>query len=379
MANNDSLISFLQRYMGYSLTGLTIEERFVFAYGTGRNGNGTFLRTIEKIFKYYASVAAMETFIASTHERHPTDEAKLVGSRLVVAQETQQGRKWDEEKIKALTGGDKRTTRFMRQDFFDYIPTFKLFITGNHKPNLNAVDEAIKRRFLLVPFAVQISDAECNLNLKIELEAELPAILRWAVDGCLEWQRIGLAPPAAVLEATANYFEAEDTIGRWLVDECDTNTSAWEAVGDLFKFWTNYALKDGSRVGSKKAFVATMNSRGFKSAVKGHGNNRVLENIKLFAPIIPDDGDDKKPKPTTSPTDDAETAKRFLRCLRDATIGNEANRMNGCPAARISAWHSECVKQDLTNRDDWLSFDKAKIQLMEAGLIAVNDTMVWIK
>ncbi len=108
--------------------------------------------------------------------------------RLVVAQETQQGREWDETKIKTLTGGDRITARFMRRDFFDFDPQFKLFIVGNHKPRLNVVDEAMRRRLLLVPFTVQIPKGERDPNLPHKLEKEWPAILRWAVDGCMEWQ-----------------------------------------------------------------------------------------------------------------------------------------------------------------------------------------------
>jgi putative DNA primase/helicase len=114
----------------------------VFAYGAGANGKGTFINTLAKVFGDYATVADMSTFIASKGERHPTDLAKLRGARLVVAQETQEGRQWDEAKIKTLTGGDRQTARFMRQDFFDFEPTFKLFIVGNHKPRLSTVDEA---------------------------------------------------------------------------------------------------------------------------------------------------------------------------------------------------------------------------------------------
>ena len=147
------LQSFLQRYIGYCCSGLTSEHVFVFAYGTGANGKSTFINTIAKIFGDYATVADMSTFIASSNERHPTDLAKLVGARLVVAQEMQKGRRWDETKIKALTGGDKITARFMRRDFFDFVPTFKLFICGNHKPRLSSVDEAIRGRLLLVPFS----------------------------------------------------------------------------------------------------------------------------------------------------------------------------------------------------------------------------------
>ena len=168
---NVELRSFLQRYIGYCGCGLTSEHVFVFAYGTGANGKSTFVNTIAKIFGDYATVADMSTFIASNNERHPTDLAKLVGARLVVAQETQKGRRWDETKIKALTGGDKITARFMRQDFFDFVPTFKLFICGNHKPRLSSVDEAIRRRLLLVPFTVQIPPAERDPELIQKLEA----------------------------------------------------------------------------------------------------------------------------------------------------------------------------------------------------------------
>src|SRR6476469_7666883 len=127
---------------------LTTEHTFVFAYGTGANGKSTFINTLAKIFGDYATVADMGTFIATRAERHPTDLAKLCDACLVVAQETQRGRHWDETKIKALTGGDRMTARFMRQEFFDFVPTFKLFIAGNHQPRIGSVDEAMRRRLL---------------------------------------------------------------------------------------------------------------------------------------------------------------------------------------------------------------------------------------
>src|SRR5512132_270627 len=131
----------------------------------------------------------METFTASNSERHPTDLAMLRGARLVSAQETQEGRRWAEE---ALTGGDPITVRFMRQDFFTYIPQFKLLIAGNHKPGLQGVDEAMRRRLNLIPFAITSPPKERDLRLPEKLRAEWPAILRWAIDGCLEWRRRGL-------------------------------------------------------------------------------------------------------------------------------------------------------------------------------------------
>jgi putative DNA primase/helicase len=264
--NDPELSKFLQRYIGYCLTGETTEHVFVFAYGTGANGKGVFLNTIAKVFGEYAVVADMATFIDSKNDRHPTEIAKLRGSRMVVAQETQQGRSWDEAKIKSITGGDKQTARFMRQDFFDFFPTFKLFIVGNHKPRLKVVDEAMRRRLLLVPFTVQIPVAERDVNLSTKLEAEWPAILRWAIDGGLEWQRIGLAPPKAVTDATAEYFAAEDAFGQWLEDECDVKVGEmklWDRTGDLFDAWSKHAGKAGIEPGNKKGFNELMTSRGF--------------------------------------------------------------------------------------------------------------------
>jgi putative DNA primase/helicase len=216
-ASNIELQTFLQRFMGYCCTGDTSEHVFIFAYGTGANGKGTFINTILNIFGDYGTVADVGTFIASNQERHPTDMAKLHGARLVVAQETQRGRKWDEAKIKTMTGGDKITARFMRQDFFDFVPTFKLFITGNHKPRLENVDEAMRRRLLLVPFVVQIPPEERDPELPAKLKTEWPAILRWCLEGCGEWRRIGLSPPDLVDEATKNYFDDQDVLREWLV------------------------------------------------------------------------------------------------------------------------------------------------------------------
>jgi len=268
------LQKFLQRYVGYCLSGVTTEHKFVFAYGTGANGKSTFINTIREIFGDYATVADVGTFIASNTERHPTDVAKLHGYRLVVAQETEKGRRWDEAKIKTMTGGDKMTARFMRQDFFDFIPKFKLFVTGNHKPQLNNVDEAMRRRLLLVPFTVQIPIEERDPALPEKLKAEWPAILRWCLEGCLEWQRIGLAPPKIVTDATADYFDDQDLIKQWL-DECteaDTPV-AFIFASQLFASWKSWCDQRGFATGSAKALSEALSDRGLihKRTKKGRG------------------------------------------------------------------------------------------------------------
>ena len=263
-AGDIELQKFLQRYGGYCCTGITDEHVFVFAFGTGANGKGTFINTVAGVFGDYATVADMNTFLVTRNERHPTDLAKLRSARLVVAQETQKGRMWDETKIKALTGGDKITARFMRGDFFDYVPSFKLFIVGNHKPRLGSVDEAIKRRLLLVPFTVQIPAAERYKDLADKLKAEWPAILRWMIDGCLEWQRIGLAPPKIVLDATEDYFAEQDTLQQWL-DDCteDGGEFAFSRTTELFASWKAWCEARNLKPGSEKALSSNLVDRGF--------------------------------------------------------------------------------------------------------------------
>jgi len=274
-AGNADLQAFLQRYCGYATTGITSEHKFVFAYGTGANGKSTFINTIAAIFGDYATIADMGTFIATSSERHPTDLAKLRGARLVVAQETQKGRRWDETKIKALTGGDRITARFMRQDFFDFDPTFKLFIVGNHKPRLHTVDEAMRRRLLLVPFTVQIPLAERDPNLLQKLKPERPAILRWCINGCLEWQRIGLAPPAIVQDATAAYFADQDTLQQWL-DECtyDAGPLAFIRTSDLFASWKTWNDERNLKPGSANGLSEALIDRGYEKNREGGTGHR---------------------------------------------------------------------------------------------------------
>jgi putative DNA primase/helicase len=261
------LQQFLQRYCGYCCTGVTSEHVFVFAYGTGANGKSTFVNTVASVLGDYATVASMDTFLATNSPQHPTDLAKLCGARLVTAQETQRGRRWDEAKVKTLTGGDRITARFMRQDFFDYVPTFKLLISGNHRPRLSGVDEAIRRRLLLVPFTVQIPLAERDKDLAAKLRPEWPAILRWCIDGCLEWQRVGLAPPTVVLDASEEYFAEQDTIQQWL-DDCTTDSGpgAFTRITELFASWKTWCEDRNLKPGSEKALSEALRDKGFEKA-----------------------------------------------------------------------------------------------------------------
>lgn len=250
------MMAYLQRLIGYALTGSTSEQMFAFLWGDGGNGKGTFLRAIESMMHHYAKTAAMDTFVASTHDRHPTDLAGLVGARLVTAVETQRGRHWDEQRVKSLTGSDLIKARFMRQDFFTYKPQFTLIFAGNHKPEIRDMDDAMRRRVNLVPFLNQPPVRDNDLDDK--LRPEFPAILAWAIKGCLAWQEHGLMPPTVVLDATQEYFEEEDAVGRWLEECCTEEPDTVTATGTLFASWEQWANATGEHVGSVRRLAQAL-------------------------------------------------------------------------------------------------------------------------
>lgn len=258
------LQDYLQRMAGYCLTGVTTEHALFFLYGTGANGKSVFANTLTSILGDYATVAAMDMFMATHGDRHPTDMAGLRGARIVTSIETEQGSRWAESKLKALTGGDKITARFMRQDFFEFMPQFKLLVVGNHKPSIRNVDEAMRRRLHMIPFTVTIPPGQRDKKLPERLLAERDGILAWALQGCLEWQRLGLRPPGAVMAATEDYFEAEDAIGRWIDERCQRDRQHWASSTDLFANWKSWAETNGEYAGSMKRFSETLSSRGFE-------------------------------------------------------------------------------------------------------------------
>src|SRR5262245_33882541 len=262
VTNNDQeLIAFLKRVVGYALTGLTREHALFFLYGRGANGKSTFINVLLDCLGDYHRAAPIETFTASNSDHHPTDLAGLRGARLVTTTETEEGRRWAESKIKTLTGGDKISARFMRQDFFEYTPQFKLLIAGNHKPGLRSVDEAIRRRFHLIPFTVTIPPGERDPDLPAKLQGELPGIMMWAVEGCLEWQTDGLAPPKTVSDATVAYLDAEDVIAAWMEECGERDPNGWESYANLFASWAQWAVKNGEHIGSQKQFIGRLEGK----------------------------------------------------------------------------------------------------------------------
>src|SRR5262249_51623648 len=249
---NKELQAYLQRVSGYCLTGITIEDALFFLYGLGKNGKSVFLRAISGILGEYHEVAAMDMFVVTMGERHPTDLAQLRGARLVTAIETEQGRRWNESKLKMLTGGDPISARFMRQDFFKYIPQFKLAIAGNHKLVIRNVDQAIRRRMNLLPFVVEIPEAERDKKLGEKLKAEWPGSLYGRIQGCVKWQQQELNPPAIVTDATEGYLESQDDVQIFLDECCVAARSEYDTVEHIWDGWVDWAEDCGEFVGTKR-------------------------------------------------------------------------------------------------------------------------------
>lgn len=257
-------IAFMKRIAGYSLTGMTTEHRLFFLSGTGANGKSVFLNTLTGMMGDYAQRSSAETFLLSYGDKHSTSTAALQGARMVVGSELPKGRQWNDAIIKDLTGGDRMRARFMRQDEFEFTPQLTLLIAGNTKPSFGAVDEAMRRRVVLIPFDVTIPAHKRDPDLPSKLEAEWPAILRWAIEGAIEWQRMGLAIPASIEAASADYMDGEDEIGQFIQDRTITDVSAWVSRGDLIQAYKSWCFDEQVDEMSRGNFYKAIEERRYR-------------------------------------------------------------------------------------------------------------------
>jgi putative DNA primase/helicase len=276
---DDDLIRYLQQYCGYCLTASTNEHVMLFIYGSGGNGKTVFANTIGAILADYRTTASMDTFLSARGDRHPTELARLCGARLVTAGETDRDRVFAEARLKVLTGGERISARYMRRDFFEFLPVFKLIMVGNHKPSLSSVDDAIKRRLAMVPFTRRPDRPDKDLEQK--LRSEWPAILRWEIDGCLDWRSNGLCIRKSVANTTAAYFEDQDLVSQWLDERCDVDPNNWDLGSDLFASWCAFAKSAGEIPGTTKTFKEILEARGFPYKRRAKGV-RGYEGLRLI-------------------------------------------------------------------------------------------------
>jgi putative DNA primase/helicase len=273
-AGNTELVSFLRRALGYSLTGDVSEQCLFFAHGSGANGKSTLLETIRRLLGDYARTADPELLLIRRSEAHPTYLADLAGARFVTSIEVEEGRHLAEALLKWLTGGDKLKGRFVFRDFFEFPPTHKIWLAANHKPIVRGTDHAVWRRIHLIPFAVCMSDVTTpDPHFVAKLRTELPGILCWAVQGCVEWQSEGLRPPAEVVGATEAYRAEMDWLAAFLKDQCVTDAKASVTARDLYKAYAEWAEANGERPVSQKVLGARLGERPRQPFSRGRTSN----------------------------------------------------------------------------------------------------------
>ena len=272
MNGNRELISFLQRAVGYSLTGSTREQCLFMLYGSGANGKTTFLEAIAETLADYAQRTPTDTLLAKDTSGISNDIARLKGARFVVASEVEEGRKMAESLVKQMTGGEKMTARFMRAEYFEFKPHFKLWIGTNHKPVIRGTDHAIWRRIKLIPFNVTIPEPERDKELPNKLRKEKAGILNWAVMGCMDWLRDGLGEPEEVIKATGEYRSEMDIITRFISDCCTTNKQRSTKSSELYKKYVEWSRDNNEFTLSQTKFSTRMQEKGYVKDVRSTGN-----------------------------------------------------------------------------------------------------------
>lgn len=274
------LAEYMQRLIGYSLTGEITEQIMVFLIGGGSNGKSTFINIIKDIMGDYGRQAKSDTFIKKKETGANNDIARLVGSRFVSAIESEDGEQLSEAFVKQITGGEPVLARFLRQEFFEFIPEFKVFFTTNHKPVIKGVDEGIWRRIRLIPFNLQLPKEKRDKKLPEKLSLEMPGILNWAIEGCLKWQQSGLNDPAIVMKATGDYKEEMDILGPFMFECCFKREDVQVEAKDLYEVYANWCFKNGEHQLKNRAFYRILESQGFKRE-RGNRNKYYIKGVTL--------------------------------------------------------------------------------------------------
>lgn len=265
MHDSSGLYAFMQRVMGYALTGHTKEQCLLFLYGSGANGKTTFLNTIKDVLgPDYCKQTDPDTLMAKKNGRGATNDlARLQGARVVISNEIEEGSRLSESLIKQMTGGDPITARFLFAEFMEYVPQFKLLMAGNHQPVIRGDDTGIWRRLHLVPFTVTIPPKDRDTELATKLRGELSGILNFALEGCLAWQRNGLQPPAEVTDAVKDYRGDMDVLGQWVSDSCNTDSKLEVSATSAYLNYKIWSSNNGFNAMSSNSFGRRLKDRGF--------------------------------------------------------------------------------------------------------------------
>lgn len=267
MNGEQELISFLQRAIGYSLTGSTEEQILFLLWGDGSNGKSVFVETIKSIFGTYAMATDASMLLLDSRGDAATGSnsiARLQNARLVVGSEVPPGARFNEARVKELTGQDTISARFLFKEYFDYVPDFKFWIRSNDRPEIRGEDVGIWRRIVCIPFTASFTEEQKDKHLRTKLLGELSGILNWAIAGCLEWQRTGLRPPEAVRETVSNYRAEMDVLGEWLGTRCELSEESYTSSSALYLCYTEWCKENNEKPHSHRKISMALRKRGFK-------------------------------------------------------------------------------------------------------------------
>ncbi|MGX0706699.1 putative DNA primase/helicase [Staphylococcus capitis] len=260
-AGDKAVIRYIQKALGYSLTGSTREQIMFILFGKGRNGKSIFVEVISEILGDYSNNMQAKSLMVKKNDNVNTDIARLSKARFVTSSEPNEGFRFDEGLIKQLTGGDKVTARFLYAEEFEYTPKFKIWVSTNHKPIIRGTDDGIWRRLVLIPFDVQIPEEKVDKDLKYKLLREAPAILNWMAEGAYMWMQEGLAMPEKLKEASKAYRNEMDVIEQFIEDECKRVDDGKEKANELYELYKQWANNNGNYKMSNKDFGIKMKEK----------------------------------------------------------------------------------------------------------------------
>ena len=260
-AGDQEVIRYIQKALGYSLTGSTREQIMFILFGKGRNGKSIFVEVISEILGDYSNNMQAKSLMVKKNDNVNTDIARLSKARFVTSSEPNEGFRFDEGLIKQLTGGDKVTARFLYAEEFEYTPKFKIWVSTNHKPIIRGTDDGIWRRLVLIPFDVQIPEEKVDKDLKYKLLREAPAILNWMAEGAYMWMQEGLAMPEKLKEASKAYRNEMDVIEQFIEDECKRVDDGKEKANELYELYKKWANDNGNYKMSNKDFGIKMKEK----------------------------------------------------------------------------------------------------------------------
>lgn len=262
MDGNEKMIRYLQRLIGYSLSGLTVEQYLFFLFGNGANGKSVLIEILLALSGEMGIKTGVETVMQKSRDGGiPNDIAALAGKRVAVTSELPDNKRLNEAAVKDMTGGDRLTARFLHQEFFTFSPQFKLWMYGNHKPVITGTDDGIWRRIHLIPFNVQIPKNERDPHLSGKLQAELSGIFAWAIQGWRDYQENGLQPPDEVNAATDSYRAESDELGGFISDMCVVRPETSARASELYDAYTKWG---GQTYQTQVQFAKAMGNRGFE-------------------------------------------------------------------------------------------------------------------